>query len=88
MREVTHTKKSTDIRILAIGNKSQGWQKSKDEAIKEIEQVGNQNSPYYVKGENNFKIFIHVINDPKRGSYLRTDPDKTTKNNLMNLPDL
>jgi len=50
--------------------------------------VGNQNSPYYVKGENNFKIFIHVINDPKRGSYLRTDPDKTTKNNLMNLPDL
>jgi hypothetical protein len=84
MNKVTHSKKGNDGTILAIG--SEGWTKFKPDVIAEIEKVGNRKSPYFVE-VNGSKVLVHVINDSQKGKYLRTDPDRTTKNNLSSLPD-
>lgn len=40
---------------------------------------------YFVK-VNNQIVFLHVVKEAYK-KYLRTDPDKTKKNNLDDLPD-
>ncbi len=39
-----------------------------------------------IQPAGNQRVEIHVVKGPN-GKYLRTDPDKTTKNNLLDLPD-
>ena len=81
-RKITHTKKDSYGNILVICSPGEWWSpKSTDEAIMEIEEFLYQ---YYVIVASQ-KVEIKVING-STGKYLRTDPDKTTKNNLDDLP--
>lgn len=68
-----------DRRIDAVGGS--GWQKSEDTVIGEIEN----GEKYFVDvGGKEVKVIV-----AKRGErkYLRTDPDETTENNLLSLPE-
>jgi len=85
-KKVISTKKDLNGDILSLCNKLDGWSVTKADAIRQIKAVGNANSPYYtIVGVD--KVRIHVIDDSAKGKYLRTDRDKTTKNNLAALPD-
>jgi hypothetical protein len=65
-------------------NSSAIWSpKNKYIAILEIEANVHR---YFVKVGND-EVDIQVVNDLIKGKYLRTDPDKTTSNNLNELPD-
>ncbi len=82
-RKVTSTRKDDDGDITALCNPSEWWSpRSKADAISDIE---NEDYGYYVEvgGE---RVSIHVVQGAS-GKYLRTDPDKTTGNNLDDLPD-
>ena len=83
-REVTKTGKNKDGDITILGNSSAIWSpKYKSMAILEIEANVHR---YFVKiGDD--KVDIQVVNDLINGKYLRTDLDKTTSNNLNDLPD-
>lgn len=52
-------------------------------AILEIEENIHR---YFIRVGKD-EVDIHVINDRLKGKYLRTDPDKTKRNNLNDLPD-
>jgi hypothetical protein len=41
---------------------------------------------YYTHASNGTEADVEVVNGPT-GKYLRTDPDKTTADNLADLPD-
>ncbi len=82
-RKVTKSRKDSNRNITAICNPGEWWSpKTSIDAIKEIEE---KLYSYHVilSGE---KVDIKVIRG-ETGKYLRTDPDKTTKNNLDELPD-
>lgn len=82
-RKVTKSRKDSNGNITAICNPGEWWSpKTSIEAIREIEE---KLYSYHVilNGE---KVDIKVIRG-ETGKYLRTDPDKTTKNNLDELPD-
>jgi hypothetical protein len=84
VREVIGTRKNTEGDITSVCNKHEYWfNRNKNEAISDIESGLHS---YYVNVDNKM-VRIVVVNDPKIGKYLRTDPDKTTKNNLKILPD-
>jgi hypothetical protein len=89
-KKVTNTKKAREGDILTLCNPGQFWSPvSKEEAIKEIERSGKPysvNSPYFTEVAG-IRSSIVVMDDRLRGKYLRTDPDKTSKNNLEALPD-
>ena len=82
-RQVTRTGKDKDGDITSLCNPGHHWSpRKKADAIKDIEggSIG-----YFVKvGKDEVDVVV-----AKRGNtkYLRTDPDKTTKNNLEELPD-
>jgi len=83
-RRVTHSRKDNLGRITKLCNPNEFWSPRKSEdAIKDIE---NSNHEYYVRVDNK-EVTIVVIDDSKRGKYLRTDPDQTKDNNLDYLPD-
>ena len=83
-REVKQTRKNKDGDITLLCNPMALWSpKRKDFAILEIEENIHR---YFVKIENE-KVYINVVYDPLKGKYMRTDPDKTQKNNLDDLPD-
>ncbi len=83
-REVTQTMKSKKGDISALCNSNTLWNpKLKSMAILEIEDNIHR---YFVKIEDD-EVDIHVVTDRLKGKYLRTDPDKTTSNNLDDLPD-
>lgn len=83
-RRVTQTGKDKDGDITKLCNPNAWWSpRSKKDAIKDIE--GGEYR-YYVR-INDKEVDIHVVDDPEKGKYLRTDPDKTTSNNLDDLPD-
>lgn len=82
-RKITRSKKNSDGDILAICNQEAWWSPvTKSQAIKDIDS--KTHSYYVVIGYQ--EVDIHVVNG-KNGPYLRTDPDKTSTNNLDNLPD-
>ena len=82
-RKVIKSRKDLNGNITAICNPGEWWSpKTSSEAIKEIEE---KLYSYYVT-VNNQNVDIKVIYG-NSGKYLRTDPDKTTKNNLDDLPD-
>ena len=83
-REVLASRKDREGDITALCNLYGSWSpRSKLDVIQDIESRTHQ---YYVKIRG-AQVDIQVINDSRRGKYLRTDPDKTTSNNLDNLPD-
>lgn len=82
-RQVTQSRKDRDGDITALCNPGQSWSpKAKCEAIAEIE---NRLHTYFVMDRGQ-RVEIRVVHG-SRGKYLRTDPDKTSKNNLDDLPD-
>lgn len=83
-RQVTRSKKDNDGDITALCNPTEWWSpRQKVDAINDIE---NKTHRYFVK-DGLKEVDIHVVNDSIKGKYLRTDPDKTTRNNLDDLPD-
>ncbi len=83
-REVTQSMKSRKGNITALCNSDAIWSpKLKSMAILEIEESIHR---YFVKIDD-VELDIHVVTDRLKGKYLRTDPDKTSRNNLDDLPD-
>ena len=78
-RLVTSSAKDTDGDIAGLCGSF--GEVGKATAIRHIES-GTYN--YFVTKE---LADIHVVSHPLYGKYLRTDPDKTTTNNLDELPD-
>ena len=82
-RGVTRSRKDEDGDITALCNPGQSWSpRPKRDVINDIES--GQHS-YFVQASGG-RVDIHVVDGPS-GKYLRTDPDKTTRNNLDDLPD-
>lgn len=80
-RQVTSTGKDTDGDITKLCG---GWgSRLKADAIRDIE---GSTHAYYVRGTGGTRIDVHVVNG-RTGKYLRTDPDKTSSNNLDDLPN-
>jgi len=67
-------------RIDAVGGS--GWQKDEDTVIREID---NGTESYYTNA-NGQRADVVVMRD-RDAPYLRTDPDATTANNLLSLPN-
>lgn len=84
---VTKTKKAPDGDIIALCQPGAIWSPvSKVAAIREIKLAGkpySSNSPFCTE----YDVAIVVVEDAKKGEYLRTDPDRTQENNLGALPD-
>lgn len=57
--------------------------RSKVDAIRDIESGSHQ---YFVPWASGGTLIL-VVDDPTKGKYLRTDRDRSTKNNLHDLPD-
>jgi hypothetical protein len=82
-RKVTKSRKDVNGNITALCNPSETWSpRSKADIISDIEY--NIHSYYVIVGYQH--VDIHVVNGTN-GKYLRTDRDKTTRNNLDDLPD-
>ena len=83
-REVTQSRKDKDGDITALCKPAEIWSpRRKDDAIDDIENARHR---YFVKIPRKGDVDIHVVRrDGKK--HLRTDPDKTTRNNLDDLPD-
>ena len=82
-RQITNTKKDSSGNIVSFCNPDEWWSpKSANEILYDIEEVMYL---YFVRVDGQ-KVEIKVINDLAK-KYLRTDPDKTAKNNLDDLPD-
>lgn len=82
-RQVTRSRKDRDGDITALCHPGEAWTpRLKADAIDDIER-GRQT--YYVQLQSG-RVEIRVVNG-SRGKYLRTDPDKTSRNNLDDLPD-
>ncbi len=69
-----------DNRIDSVGGP--GWTKGEDVVIKEIEDEGRE---YFVEVDG--KRVNVVVRETGGRKYLRTNPDETTKNNLLSLPE-
>lgn len=79
-RRVTNSGKDQDGDITALCNPNESWRRrSKADAVDDIKKRLHR---YYVKS-GSVETDIHVVD----GKHLRTDPDKTNKNNLNDLPD-
>lgn len=82
-RRVTQSRKDDDGAITALCNPTEYWSpRHKANAIADIE---NDINVYYVE-EAGYRSIVHVVDDAD-GKYLRTMADKTSANNLDNLPD-
>ena len=83
-RKVTASGKDKDGDITKLCNSDYSWSpRSKANAISDIE--GNVHT-YYVQQPGTSRVDVHVV-DGSNGKYLRTTADKSSKNNLDNLPD-
>lgn len=83
-RRVTATAKDGEGDILALCNAAQEWSpRSKNDAISDIRSKSHE---YFVIGDGGSRVYVRVI-DGTTGPFLRTDPDRTTTNNLDELPD-
>lgn len=90
-RKVTKTGKDRDGDITSLCNPGEWWSpRKKADAIKDIRDAGkpySENSPYYTMVDGKSVAVVVIEDDKIKGDYLRTDRDKTTKNNLAELPD-
>lgn len=82
-RRVRQTGKDKDGDITALCNRGEAWSpRAKSAAITDIKSGTHR---YYVREEGE-GVWVKVVKGP-RGEYLRTDADKSSANNLDNLPD-
>ena len=83
-RYVTKTGKDRDGDITKLCNAGEIWSpRSKADAIRDIDGKAHE---YFVRWTDK-ETRIEVVNDARKGKYLRTDRDSTTRNNLDDLPD-
>ncbi len=83
-RNVTHTRKATDGTILGLGNPQEWWSvRLKQNAVQDIDGGLVE----YVVPWRDGSTHVRVVNGPT-GAYLRTDRDHTTRNNLLDLPNI
>jgi hypothetical protein len=83
-RKVTHSGKNPDGDITALCNPGEFWSpRNKEDAIRDIER-GDYS--YYVEAPGVGPVDIEVV-PGSNGKYLRTERDRTTRNNLDDLPD-
>lgn len=83
MRAVMKTGKDSDGDITKLCGEGDWSPRLKDDAIRDIESGTHQYFvPWAIGG-----TLILVVDDPTTGKYLRTDRDRSTKNNLDDLPD-
>ncbi len=81
-REVSKTGKSDGV-ITTLCRPGANWSpRSRSDAIWEIEN-GLHSYYFLLKGK---EVAIHVV-ESESGKYLRTDPDRTTANNLLEFRD-
>ena len=79
-RRVRQTGKDSEGDITSLCNTAEWWSpRSKAGAIDDI----NTGAHTYYVNEAGSRTDVHVTSD----GHLRTDPDKTSQNNLDNLPD-
>lgn len=82
-RRVTASGKDEDGDITKLCNSGEHWSpRPKADAIRDIE---TETHSYYVDRAGH-RTDVHVVNEGGK-KYLRTTADKTSKNNLDNLPD-
>ena len=80
-RRIKATKKDSAGNIVALGNPGESWSPlSKQDILKDIK---NGRRSYYVH-ELPQKVYVKAMS----GDSLRTTADKTSRNNLDNLPAL
>ena len=87
-RLIPHSKKDDIGDITAIGKPRELWSPVQiAQAIKDIESNAYQ---YYSQNPNHSvpRSKVDVVNDSKKGKYLRTVADGILQNNLDNLPNL
>ena len=83
-RQVTRSAKDRDGDILALCKPGEFWSpRAKRGAIDDIESGLHT---YFVDVPRVGPVDIHVVQG-RNGKYLRTDPDRTSRNNLDDLPD-
>jgi hypothetical protein len=83
-RIVTASRKDGDGDITALGAPGESWSpRSKNQVIDDIESGRHR---YVIRGPGGTHTGVHVVQAPQ-GSYLRSDPDATERNNLDDLPD-
>lgn len=84
-RRVTQSKKDSDGDITALCHPGMSWSpRTKSNAISDIDNGAHS---YYVLQSGGTRATVQVVNDSKKGKYLRTKPDETIDNNLGDLPD-
>ncbi len=82
-RRVTQSRKDKDGDIVALCNPSESWSpRLKADVIRDID---GKDLRYYVQAASGRQVDVHVV-EGKKGKYLRTDPDASTRNNLDDLP--
>ena len=83
-RRVTKSGKDRDGDITSLCNPGESWTpRSKADAISDIE---NKTHTYYVN-EAGYRSEVRVYRGDYGKKHLRTDADRTSKNNLDNLPN-
>ncbi len=82
-RKVTASGKDKDGDITKLCNGGDWGSRAKADAIRDIE--GNAHS-YYVQQAGTNRVEVRVVNEGG-SKYLRTTADKSSNNNLDNLPD-
>ncbi len=83
-RRVTHSGKNTHGDITSLGNPGEWWSpRPKADAIEDIEGATHR---YYVR-EAGYESDVTVVTRNDGTKYLRTTADRTSRNNLDNLPD-
>jgi hypothetical protein len=82
-RRVRKTGKDKDGNIISLCNAGEHWSpRGKADAIRDID---SGNYKYYVE-EQTPRAYVRVVREGAK-VYLRTTADKTSKNNLDNLPN-
>ena len=82
-KRVTTNRKDNDGYIIALGNPSETWSPRLKNAA--VYDIVTKTHKYYVMIDGK-RIDINVVNGLE-GTYIRTDPDRTARNILDELPD-
>lgn len=83
-RRVTRSGKDRDGDITSLCNTGELWSpRRKADAIQDIEAGIHS---YYVLSQSGAEVNV-LVRQRNGKKYLTTDPDKTTRNNLDDLPD-
>lgn len=83
-RQVTQARRDEAGNIAALCKPGEEWSpRERHDVITDIESDTHR---YFVDWAEGSRSYIRVVNCPT-GKYLRTDREKTTRNNLDDLPD-